>query len=202
MDIHNPELLEKVRKYALEAEKKSRYEHSVRVAQTAAFLCRQFGLDEQKGYFAGLAHDLCKEMNEDLLVSLSSHDGMPFLDEELKKPSLLHGRAAAVKLAQDFGVEDKDVLQAVALHTLGGENMSDLAKIIYIADKVEPGRPQSTEKYREKLFALSLNRMCLKVLEENMEYLKKKGKTIAPSSFVLKKALLASIENEENSKNN
>ncbi len=200
MDIHSPQLLEKIKKYSQSAEKKSRYEHSVRVAETAAFLCRKFGLDEQKGYFAGLAHDMCKEMDEDLLVSLASHDGMPFLDEELKKPSLLHGRAAAVKLAQDFDVDDKDVLQAVALHTLGGENMCDLAKIVYVADKVEPGRPQSTEKYREKLFAFSLNRMCLNVLEENMEYLKKKGKTIAQSSFVFRKALLDSIKDEETQK--
>ncbi|MEE0352691.1 MAG: HD domain-containing protein, partial [Treponema sp.] len=76
-----------------------------------------------------------------------------------------------------------DVIQAVANHTLGGAGLCPLAKIIYVADKVEPGRPQSTEEYRKKLFSLPLNSMTLFVVQENMEYLKNRQKKIADSSY-------------------
>ncbi|MBQ1591036.1 MAG: hypothetical protein II077_03230, partial [Treponema sp.] len=64
---------------------------------------------------------------------------------------------------------------------------------VYAADKIEPGRPQSTQEYREKLFSLSLNKLCLAVLEENMEYLRSKGKEIAPVSFRFHEALKRDI---------
>lgn len=196
MDTNNSnfdEILEKIRKFASAAEKKERFEHSVRVAETAKIMCDMYGVDPKKGYLAGLAHDMCKDLDDETQLSLASHDGQPISDVEKKKPSLLHGRAAAEKLRRDFGIDDSDIIQAVSRHTLGGASLCPLAKIIYAADKIEPGRPQSTQEYREKLFALSLNKLCLAVLEENMDYLRSKGKEIAPVSFRFHEALKRDI---------
>ena len=123
MDIDNPELFEKIRKFALVSEKPERYEHSERVAETAMIMCDMFGVDPKKGYLAGLAHDMCKDLDDGLLISLASHDNQPITPAEREKPSLLHGRAAAVKLQTDFGIEDSDIIQAVSRHTLGGASM-------------------------------------------------------------------------------
>ena len=191
-----PELLEKIRKYAMSAEKKERFEHSVRVAQFAEYLCVRYSQDARKGYLAGLAHDVCKDLADSIQLSLAGHDGRPILDVERRKPSLLHGRAAAQKLERDFGVTDPDVIQAVALHTLGGENMCPLAKIVYVADKIEPGRPQSSPEYRDRLLQNSLDGLTLAVLEENMDYLRKRGKVVAPVSLVFRQSLLHSIQGE------
>ena len=49
----NKELLEKVRNFAYENEKTKRYEHSLRVAEFAGIMCRRYGIDWEKGYFAG-----------------------------------------------------------------------------------------------------------------------------------------------------
>lgn len=193
MDINNLELLEKIRKYALASVKSERYEHSERVAETAMIMCDMFGVDPKKGYLAGIAHDMCKDMSNDLLISLASHDNQPITPAEKEKPSLLHGRAAAVKLETDFGIDDPDIIQAVSRHTLGGASMCPLAKILYIADKIEPGRPQSTKKYRAQLFNLSLNKMCLAVLDENTEYLRLKGKSIAPVTERFRESLKRDI---------
>ncbi len=176
------ELIERVKKYALGAESQTRFEHSVRTAQTAEKLCRRYGVDPEKGYFAGIAHDMCKEMNPRLLLSLAARDGAPVTELEQEKPSLLHGRAAAAMLKSDFAVDDADILEAVRNHTFGAPGMSALAKIIYAADKIEPGREHVTPAYLDRLFSLSLNGLVRTVVQENIGWLENRNKSVAPVS--------------------
>ena len=70
----------------------------------------------------------------------------------------------------------------VANHTSGVIGMCDLTKCLFLADKIEPGRPQSTEEYRENLLAMPLDEMLYSVLEENYQYLTKKGYEIYPGT--------------------
>jgi len=187
MDI---QLIERVRKYALGVESSSRYEHSVRTAETCAMLCRRFGIDSSLGYFVGIAHDICKEMNPRLLKTFALKDGNPINDLEEKKNSLLHGRAAACMLESDFDITDSDILEAVRVHTFGEPGMCDLAKILYVADKIEPGRNHVTAEHKQMLLEKSLDDLVLFVLKENIEYLESRGKVVAPVS----KKLLHSLE--------
>jgi len=173
---------EEIRIFTQEHVKKSRYEHSVRVAQMCARLCRQYGLDSRKGYLAGIGHDMCKDFSDQELLELAARDGMEIIDFDRKKPSLLHGRAAAVMLKEKFKVLDPEILEAVANHTSGIIGMCDLTKCLFLADKIEPGRPQSTDEYRERLLALSLDEMLYSVLEENYEYIINKGYTVYPGT--------------------
>lgn len=193
MDTNNKsdlaEVTESVRKYALAAVSESRYKHSVRVAETCAKLCRRFGLDEGLGYFVGIAHDICKSMDGDILVKIASRDGREIDALERERPSLLHGRAAAVKLREDWGVSDEAVLEAVANHTFGKVGMCDLAKVLYVADKIEPGRENVTEEYTKRLFKMDLDEMMRAVIKESMDYLKGRGKSVSPQTKALYKSL-------------
>ena len=92
------EIFEKIRAYAQENLSRDRYEHSVRVAMTAAQMCELYGIDAKLGELAGIVHDICKEIPEDSMIELAKKDGQPFADFEIRKPSLLHGRAAAMIL--------------------------------------------------------------------------------------------------------
>lgn len=176
------EKTDEIRAFTQEHVKKSRYEHSVRVAETCARMCRQYGLDARKGYLAGIGHDMCKDFSDEELIELAGRDGLAISDFERKKPALLHGRAAAVMLQNHFKVLDPEILEAVANHTSGIIGMCDLTKCLFLADKIEPGRPQSTEEYRENLFAMPLNQMLYSVLEENYQYLTKHKIEIAPGT--------------------
>lgn len=176
------EIIEEVRKYTEQSVKKSRYEHSVRVAEMCARLCRYYNLDETLGYLAGIGHDMCKDMADDELLMLAAKDGEKILDFDRKKPSLLHGRAAAVMMKDKFGIKDKSVLEAVANHTSGKVGMCDLTKCLFLADKIEPGRPQSTDEYRNNLFKLTLDGMLYSVLVENYEYITGKGYAVYPGT--------------------
>lgn len=177
------QVIKEVSEFAKNNEKEKRYEHSVRVAETAEYMCGIYGLDPRKGYLAGIAHDICKNFSDEEMTALAMEDGNGISDVERLKPSLLHGRAAAVVLKKEFHVEDSEIIEAVKVHTLGGIGIGPLSKIIYVSDKVEPGREQSTDEYRAALFAKNLNEATLQVVEESIEFLKGKGKKIAPSSM-------------------
>jgi nicotinate-nucleotide adenylyltransferase len=59
---------------------------------------------------------------------------------EKERPNLLHGRAAAVLLRENYRIDNKDVLEAAVFHTSGSADMGPLAKVVYIADKIEVSR--------------------------------------------------------------
>lgn len=176
------ELTEEIRIFAQEHVKKSRYEHSIRVAETCARLCRMFALDADVGYLAGVGHDMCKDFSDQELFDLAAKDGNPIIPYEKRNPALLHGRAAAVLMKEKFGIEDKDILEAVAYHTSGVMGMCDLSKCLFIADKIEPDRPQSTDEYRERLYKMNLDQMFYAVLYENYSYVLKKGYELFPTT--------------------
>lgn len=175
-------LIEKIRDYVKFSVSQKRFDHSVRTAEMCQRLCSIYGLDERIGYLAGISHDMCKKLSPDILLKLAKKDGNSISSLESQKPDLLHGRAAAVMLQEDFDYHNKDVVSAIANHTFGKEGLCDLGKILYVADKIEPGREHITEEYLKKLYKLSLNDLVKTVLIESMDYLKKRGYSVAPES--------------------
>lgn len=176
--IDYEKITEKVRVYTKDHVKKTRFEHSVRVAEMTAKLCKMYSLDEKKGYLAGIGHDMCKDFSDKKMIKLAKKDGNDISEIELKNIHLLHGRAAAIMFKKKFKVKDNELLEAVANHTSGFLGMSDFSKCLYIADKIEPGRPQSTDEYRNKLLSMDLNHLFYFVLKENYDYIVKKGYTM------------------------
>jgi nicotinate-nucleotide adenylyltransferase len=145
--------------------------HSIRVADTAKSLCEKYGLDADAGYLAGLAHDMCKN-----------------------EGALEHGKAAALRLETEFGVHDKAVLEAVECHTTGRPGMGPLAQVVYVADKIEPGRPYVTQAYLAKLAHLSLSALVREVLGENIAYLETNGVKVFKGTYDLEKDLEKNAE--------
>ncbi|QTQ11489.1 HD domain-containing protein [Treponema parvum] len=190
------QVIERIRRYAAEALSKKRYEHSVRVAETAKKMCVLYGVDPDLGYLAGIAHDICKEMKDEDILSLALQDGDPVTGVEKDKLSLLHGRAAAVMLKKDFDVKDKELLQAVACHTFGSPSLGKLGKIIYAADKIEPGRGHVSAEYLDRLFSLDLDHLVKTVLSEAISYVKEKKYAVSPQSIAFLKKIEEDIAAE------
>jgi nicotinate-nucleotide adenylyltransferase len=118
----------------------NRFFHSRNVALLAWDLCRRFGIDPQKGYLAGIAHDMCKNFDAEKLIRLARADGGNITKLEQGKPGLLHARAAAIMVRKKYGITDKDILEAIRYHTTGTWDMGTLAKIVYVADKLDVSR--------------------------------------------------------------
>jgi nicotinate-nucleotide adenylyltransferase len=170
-----------------------RFNHTVRVAETARSLCKKYGLDEHLGYFAGMGHDLCKEMTNEAILAMVTEAGRPLSPIEQDKPGLLHGWAASRVLERDFGVQDETVLEATEHHTFGKTGMGPLAKVIFVADKIEPGRAYVNREYLKNLRDLTLDELTLSVLEDNIEHLIHKGKRVAGESFELLEELNGAV---------
>ena len=181
------EIFERIRTRLNHSVKEKRYEHSLRVTQTARALCKQFGVDHGKADIAAISHDLCKELPHETLLEIAARDGNGITSLESSRPSLLHGRAAAVVIRAEYGITDEEILEAVRAHTFGKPGMCVLAKIIYIADKIEPGRKHPIEAAGVESYAL--DELLLKVIEENIAYLEQKGEKVSPLSYALREIL-------------
>jgi nicotinate-nucleotide adenylyltransferase len=151
-----------------------RFLHSRNTALLAHDLCLRFGINPKAGYLAGIAHDLAKQTEPKLLLKMVKDDGLPVTEIEKGKPNLLHGRAAAVLLKERFCIHNKDVLEAVAFHTFGKENMSPLSKVVYIADKVEVSR-NIDPALRKMCVNEDLDSILYAVLKKQIGKLQSKG---------------------------
>ncbi|MDR0456945.1 MAG: nicotinate (nicotinamide) nucleotide adenylyltransferase [Treponema sp.] len=166
-----------------------RFLHSRNTALMARDLCRRFPaykLDPELGYLAGMAHDLGKQLSEKELIKLAKSDGRRILPLEKEKPSLLHGRASAVLLKERFNVHNEAVLEAAALHTLGGKNMGPLAKIVYIADKMEVSREKVDPAVRKLVYTGNdLDKIFVMALEQTISWLRAKKLKLSQDSINL-----------------
>jgi nicotinate-nucleotide adenylyltransferase len=161
-----------------------RFLHSRNTALLAHDLCLRFGINPKAGYLAGIAHDLAKQTDSKLLMKLVKEDGLPVTELEKEKPNLLHGRAAAVLLKERFCIHNKDILEAVAFHTSGKENMSPLAKVIYIADKIEVSRNVDSA-FRKMRVNEDLDGILCAVLKKQVGKLQSKGLDLSEDTLRL-----------------
>jgi nicotinate-nucleotide adenylyltransferase len=163
----------------------SRFLHSRNVALLAQDLCCRYGMDPASGYLAGIAHDMGKSLPEAELIRLTKKDGRPVSKLERKKPSLLHARAAAVLLRECFGIRNKDILEAVRLHTMADTEMGPLAKAVFIADKIEVSREHVSAGLRDNGSFDDLDALFAAVLNETVAYLRSREMTLSKGTLRL-----------------
>ncbi len=114
--------------------------HSERVAAMAAEIAIRYDLDADAARLAGLLHDWDRDIPQPRLLELAREAGLPVTDVEVAFPYLLHGPLGALELAEAYPELPLDVLDAVAVHTYGDADMSPIARAVYVADAIEPGR--------------------------------------------------------------
>lgn len=108
-----------------------------RVAKLLGAWAETLGLDAEEAArwrAAGFLHDALRDAEPEAL--------RPRVSPELAAlpASLLHGPAAAERLRVD-GVDDGELLRAIAFHTVGSSDFRRLGRALYAADFLEPGRP-------------------------------------------------------------
>lgn len=184
-DIRIEQLITTLDRYARGNLSDYRYEHSCRVASYAKDLARRYGYGhrlQRLCYLAGISHDMCKEKSIGFLLRTVQRDGHPVTPDETENSELLHGRAAAVLLQENYGIRKKSILNAVRYHTSASAKFDALGKMIYIADKIEPGR-KNCEYLREKVEKLTLDELFLEVLKEVIGFVESKGKKVQAYTY-------------------
>nr|WP_049804140.1 bis(5'-nucleosyl)-tetraphosphatase (symmetrical) YqeK [Desulfosporosinus acidiphilus] len=156
----------------------SRFKHTLGVAEYAEMLAKRHGVDPVKARCAGLAHDLAKELPVKEQITLARYWNLLTYPEDEQYPYVLHGRLSAYWLERYFKVDDKDLLAAIASHTLGRPGMSRLEMLIYSADLTEPGRKfPDVDKLRQSLYD-DLDRGTFDCVEGTLLYLKRSNHPI------------------------
>lgn len=161
-----------------------RYEHVISVSYTAMMLASRHGCDIKKAQIAGILHDCAKRYTDEELIAKCQKRGIALSEEELKAPSVIHAKYGAWLAENKYGVNDPEILSAIACHTTGKPEMSVLDKIIYIADYIEPYRDKASNlaKVRELAFK-DLDKALLTILKSTLEYLKTKGSVVDPMTL-------------------
>lgn len=159
-----------------------RFQHVLGVEQTALELAAQYGCDPKQASLAALLHDYAKEMSDqtfkDLIVRYD-------LDRDLLNwnNQIWHGIVGAYQIAEDFGLEDSTILQAIQRHTVGAADMGLLDKILYVADYIEPNRDFPGVETVRRLARISLDQAVAYEATQTLAYLKRKGQSIYPQTL-------------------
>lgn len=159
-----------------------RMKHSIGVSHTAACLAKRFGVDEAKAALAGVIHDCARELSFEDLINQSFKNNITVDAVERNEPVLLHAPLGAVLAEKHYGIYDGEILDAISHHTVGGPNMSKLAKIIYLADFIEPGRVYPGVDALRKIAEIDLNQAILAAYDHTLKYIIERHGLIHPAT--------------------
>lgn len=127
---------------------------------------------------AGWLHDAFRETAPEVL-----RPQVPPAFRDLP-PKLLHGPAAAERLAGDA---DPELLDAIRYHTLGSPRFGALGRALYLADFLEPGRtfrPAWTAALRERM-PREMDAVLREVVQARVAHVRGNGGTLHPETLAL-----------------
>ena len=148
-----------------------RYEHTINVKKMAVKLAKHYGTDPEQAALAALLHDAAKELPKDEMRAIMQAHPEYAQGGEARPTPVWHGICAAILARTEWGVTDEAVLSAIACHTAGKAGMTQLDKILYLADMTSAERDwPGVEKLRKlemkDLDAAMLGEILRRVLYE------------------------------------
>lgn len=154
--------------------------HVDETALLARKLAAIHGVDRDRAELAALLHDIADRYSDVELLILAERYGLEVSLTEARVPKLLHGKVGAEILRREWGITDEELLDAVRDHTTASVRMSPLAKVVFVADKLEPGRDShyhDLDPIRELAFT-DLDAALLRLYAWRMDELVKAGRPI------------------------
>lgn len=152
-----------------------RFLHTKGVVLFALKYADKLKLDYNKVFIASLLHDSAKtSLNYDYIYN----ENLVPLDS--KNTPVAHAFCGAVVANLEYGIQDREILDAIYCHTTAKPKMSQLAKLVYCADMLEIGRNfDGVEKLRE-IFDKDFEKGFVTCLNKTVEFLKSENREIYP----------------------
>ncbi|MBE6539925.1 MAG: HD domain-containing protein [Ruminococcaceae bacterium] len=138
-------------------------------------------LDKEEVYTAAFYHDCTK--NEDQMHLLKEY-GIEPTDELLRSPAVIHAFTGAERLKKEG--KSENIVNAVRYHTTGRPNMTEIEKIIFIADYIEENREYEScknarnEYLKNEKTVENTDNLIYTVLKYTIDHLKEKKAYIHP----------------------
>lgn len=114
-----------------------RLKHIKRVVKRAKKLAEIYQVNTYEVQVAAYLHDITKKWsNKKHIEYLESDEALKYK----KHLYYLHAASGAKYAKEVLNIENQNILDAIYFHSTGSDNMSQLAKIIIVADMCEPKR--------------------------------------------------------------
>lgn len=157
----------------------ARFEHILRVARLSRSIAVGNVFDDGEidaTVLAALLHDAARDLDPGELFRLAP----PRNELERKHPLSVHGRAGR-RLAQEWGVFDERVLNAIEGHVFGVPPGDRVGMAVYVSDVSEPGRGVN-EEIREQAIC-DLEGAYVRAVQSKVDYLRAQGKPVHPETL-------------------
>ena len=163
-----------------------RFAHVVSVSSTARDMALVYDADPDAAAIAGLLHDWDKCYDDQGIFARAQELGIQLTEEEQAMGSIVHARTGAVVTQRLFPKLPDEVFSAIAKHTVGDLEMSDLDIILYTADLLEPTRKLAKfDKLRGMIGRVGLQDLFLLCYEGTMTRLVERHRLISQSTLDL-----------------
>ncbi len=151
--------------------------HTLGTAQEAVTLAHRYNVSINDAHYAALLHDILRKTDILDISMLSSEVGLQILELcatiKGKPNSLAHAEYGGL-VAEILGY-NSNVCAAIRWHTTGRANMTQLEKVIYLADFIEPTRTWSDNNHMLKntrsLAYTDIDKAVLSAMTATVEHL-------------------------------
>ena len=166
--------------------------HCARVADTAGELAAVYGVDVELARLAGVLHDWDRDRSRGDLLDAARSCGLRVAPIDEAVPYLLHAQTGAAGIAEAFPGLPDSVVQAVARHTVGARDMTDLDEVVYLADMMEPAREfPGVDDLRSAVGITSLSELFALGYQLSVMHLVRKRRRIHPETVDVWNTLVA-----------
>ena len=172
-----------------------RWQHTKNVKKMAVTLARRWGADEEKAAVAAYLHDAAKELPRQELLQIFAGNAIIANNAALRPAAVWHGIAAAILARTQWGVQDEEILSAIACHTTGKPDMGLLDKIIYLADMTSAERDWPGVQELRELELRDLDAALRAGLQRSVDFVRQKGGQLDPESQAALDWMLAADKN-------
>ncbi len=173
--------------------------HVERAREVSRTLSARHGVDEQLADVGVAAHDLARAMSPPALTREARRLGLAIDAAEAHSPLLLHGPIAAEWLRREGGIAaEESVLESVRFHTTGKLGMGKLAKVVFLADKLDPWKARQSPFLNEvaDLARSDLDSAILCYLDNTVRQLIEDGQMVHPVSVSFRDWLIERMKVE------
>ena len=163
--------------------KRNRFLHSLGTAHTMVMLSNRYGGDIKRGIYVGLIHDSARGLSLPEIRKQMEECGRPICGADVDYPKIWHARLGSLMLEETFGIRDQEMAEAIRIHPTGARGMSHLARLLFLADYIEPTRKfAGVREFRELAYS-DLEKAFEAVLLSKVENVRSKGRPVHPDSL-------------------
>ena len=152
-----------------------RMAHILGCERMAAQMAQRYGVDDYTVRAAAILHDCTKALSEKEQLTLCEKWNIIFDYDEGNFAQLIHADTGAETARRVFKMPD-DIVDAIRTHTTGDTHMTDLQKILYVADMCEESRTWPGVEELRTLALTDLEGAVTAAMERTAAFIREQGK--------------------------